>query len=145
MENEGKRRREAELIGLTMMHCAAQKAMYNEELKKNGNGYEPKTNIFDALSIAEAAGPHEVASVVAAFLAGATCDALNEPVDVLTDLVMALKCKTKFYDPQKEPNNIAVKILNGVYNSSLDVVNNTLCGGDIPSDIADKVCDVIYE
>ena len=32
MENEEKRRK-AELLGLTMMHCAAQKAMYNEELK----------------------------------------------------------------------------------------------------------------
>lgn len=144
MENEDKRR-EAELLGLTMMHCAAQKAMYNEELKKNGNGYEPKTNVFDALPIAEAAGPHEVASVVSALLAGAACDALNEPVDVLTDLVMALKCKTKFYDPQKEPNNIQVKILNEVYNASLDTVNNALCGGDIPSNVADEVCDFIYE
>ena len=145
MENEDKRRREAELIGLTMMHCAAQKAMFNEELKKNGNGYEPKTNVFDTLSIAEAAGPHEIASVVAALLAGASCDALNEPVDVLTGLVMALKSKTKFYDPQKEPNNAPVEILNKVYNASLDEVNKALYSGDIPSDVADKVCDAIYE
>ena len=144
MENEDKRRT-AELLGLAMMHVAAQKAMYDEELKNNGNGYESKTKIFEALSWAEAAGPHEVASVVAALLACATCDALNEPVDALTDLVMALKCKTKFYDPQKEPNNIPVKILNEVYNASLDTVSNALCGGDIPSDIADKVCDFIYE
>ena len=144
MENEDKRRK-AELHGLAMLHVSAQKAMYNEELKKNGNGHEPKTDIFDTLSIAEAAGPHEVASVVAALLAGATCDALNEPVDVLTDLVMALKYKTKFYDPKKEPNNAPVEILNKVYNASLDEVNKALCSGDIPSDVADKVCDFIYE
>lgn len=145
MENEDKRRREAELLGLTMMHCAFQQAMYNEELKNNGNGYEPKTKIFEALSMAEAAGPQNVAEFVAAILAGATTDALNGPVDVLTDLVMALKCKTKFYDPQKEPNNKPVKILNAVYNASLDAVNNALCSGDIPSDVTDKVCDFIYE
>ena len=144
MNNED-RRKKAEMLGLVMMHYASQQAVYDEEIKKNGNGYEPKTKIFDALSIAEASGPHEVASVVAALLAGATCDALNEPVDVLTDLVMALKYKTKFYDPQKEPNNIPVKILNEVYNASLDVVGNVLYGGDIPSNVADRVSDFIYE
>lgn len=144
MNNEDKRRK-AELLGLVMMHCASQQAMYDEEIKKNSNGYEPKTKIFEALSIAEANSPYEVAAIVAALLAGATCDALNDPVDVLTDLVMALKYKTKFYDPKREPNNKAVKMLNEVYNTSLDVVDNALCGGDIPSDVADKVCDFIYE
>ena len=145
MGNEDKRRRDAEMLGWTVMHCALQQAMYDEELKKNGNGYEPKTKIFEVLSMAEAAGPQNVASFVAAILAGAETDALNNPVDVLTDLVMALKYKAKFYDPKKEPNNEPVKILNAVYNASLDEVNNTLCSGDIPSNVADKVCDFIYE
>lgn len=145
MNNED-RKRKAELIGLIMMHCAAQNEMYENELKKRDDGYEPKTDIFNALTVAEIhAGGMDVAAITAAILAGAKNDMLNDAVASLTDLVVALKYKAQFYDTKREPDNEPVKILNMVYNASLDVVYDALCNGDVPSDIAEKVCDFIYE
>lgn len=145
MNNED-RRRKAEMLGLVMMHCASQQAMYDEALKNNENGYQPKTNIFEILTLAEThSGGAEVVVVVSTILAGASTDALVDPVAALTDLVMAIKYKTKFYDPKDEPDCEPVKILNAIYNSSLDVVQDAIMSGKISSDISDKVCEIIYQ
>lgn len=131
------------LNALVLAHCITQSEMYADALKESEGGYEPKTIIWEMLTVAETQGPTEVAEIVATAISGAKFKKLIDPVSVLTDLVMALKWKTKFFSPKKNPGNDAVVILNGVYNNALDVVTTSLYNGDIPSDVAEQVCDLV--
>ena len=128
---------------LVSIHCDTQQMLYDAELKTNENGYKPKTDVFKLLSIEETKGPNHIVNIVAAILAGAKFDGLVDPVATLSDLMMALKYKTKFFDPKEAPNNKAVYIINQIYNNSLDVVHEALYNGDVPADVADKVSDLI--
>lgn len=114
------------LNALVMLHCAAMSAMYAQELKENEGGYEPKTNIWEMLTVAETKGPEPVAEVVAVVLAAASEKVLPNPEDALRDLFMALKYKVKIYtDPNRKAND-ASKMLAQVYTGSLDVAQKAL-------------------
>lgn len=130
---------------LAIAHCIAQSEMYESALQKYENGYTTKTNIWEMLTMAETEGVQPVASIVASILTGAKFGALNDPVTALRELVLALKYKTKFFNPKECKDNNAVKILNEVYNTSLDVVHNCISNGDLPSDIAEQVGEFIYD
>lgn len=132
-------------MALAMMYCAKERKRYEAALREHENGYEQKTNIWEALTIAETQGPHMVGETVAAVLAGAACDALEEPVTVLTELFMALRYKVKFFDLAlaKNKSNPAVDILSKVYAKCMDVANEAL-QKDIPQTVRECVEDKIY-
>lgn len=133
-----------ELNGLVLMHCIKQSEMYADALEKYENGYNPRTNVWELLTVAETHGCDPVAEIVATILAAAGAGALTEPVAALCDLVIALKWKTKFFDPTRDPRNVPIKLLNQVYNSALDVTNAALYEGKIPSDVVEQVEEFIY-
>lgn len=111
---------------LVMLHCAAMSAMYAQELKENEGGYEPTTNIWEMLTVAETQGPEPVAEVVAVVLAAAKEKVLPTPEDALRDLFMALKYKVKLYTDPNRKANAASKILALVYTGSMDVAEKAI-------------------
>lgn len=141
--NGGNNNDENALKALSMLHFAMQSEMYAQELKENEGGYEPKTNIWEMLTVAEAAGPEPVADVVASVLAGVGAKLLPDPVNVLRDLFMALKYKVKLYDDPDRKQNFASEMLKGVYMQSMDVAHEAL--HDELSEYADEVTEVMYE
>ena len=132
---------------LVMAHCAAQSKMFTEALNQYENGYKPKTNIFNMLTVAEANGIEPVAGVVASVLAGVKYGKIDDPVAALYDLIVALKYKSKFFAPSKDKDesNFATDALHQVYNISLDLVNEELNKGTLPNEVTEKVCELIYD
>ena len=141
--NNGSNNNESALKALLMLHCAMQSEIYTQELKKNEGGYKPKTNIWEMLTVAEAAGPEPVAELVASVLAGVGAKLLPSPVNVLKDLFMALKYKVKLYDDPKREHNFASEMLKAVYMQSMDVAHETLYKE--LSEYSDEVMDIMCE
>lgn len=128
---------------LAFVHCAAQMKMFANEIEKRNDKYTPKTNVFELLSIAETCGVEPVASIVASVLTGVKFNKIDDPVAALYDLVVALTYKTKFYNVHEKDSNDSVKLLGGVYNHALDVVSDSLNDNSLPSDVVEKVSDLL--
>lgn len=128
---------------LAMMHCVAQSEMFSKELKKRNDGYTPKTNIWELLTIAETHGVEPVASIVATVLTGVKFNKIDDPVVALYDLVVALTYKTKFYDVHDKESNDSVRLLGTAYNHALDVVSDSLNDESLPSDVTEAVSNLL--
>jgi len=132
---------------LVLAHCAAQTKMFEDELAKRKDGYKPTTPIWDMLSVAETtAGGKRIADIVTSVLAGVKYGQLIDPHEALYDLIVALTYKTQFYSASKYgKENEAVKILSVIYNKSLDVVQESLYDDSLPSEVTEKVCDLLCD